>query len=189
MSCGISILFCSADQATTRISKDVVYEFSLERWKEFAPSLLRMSYFIDSNLLLFALTFWCFVFWSNKCCIFEACEWLLVMTHRSMCVFSFFSTVMMCINELCGMRIIFALFESRPRVECVQEKFISATTSCLQKLQEANEIVRACSAVKLSCVTKIMDSVTEWLRWWTRNPLGSARRGSNPLAVESVCTY
>ena len=27
------------------------------------------------------------------------------------------------------------------------------------------------------------DSVTEWLRWWTRNPLGSARRGSNPLAV------
>ncbi len=24
------------------------------------------------------------------------------------------------------------------------------------------------------------DSVTEWLRGWTRNPLGSARRGSNP---------
>ena len=30
------------------------------------------------------------------------------------------------------------------------------------------------------------DSVTEWLRWWTRNPLGSARRGSNPLAVASL---
>ena len=27
------------------------------------------------------------------------------------------------------------------------------------------------------------DSVSEWLRRWTRNPLGSARRGSNPLAV------
>jgi hypothetical protein len=27
------------------------------------------------------------------------------------------------------------------------------------------------------------DSVTEWLRRWTRNPLGSARRGSHPLAV------
>ena len=28
------------------------------------------------------------------------------------------------------------------------------------------------------------DSVSEWLRRWTRNPLGSARRGSNPLAVD-----
>ena len=27
------------------------------------------------------------------------------------------------------------------------------------------------------------DSVSERLRGWTRNPLGSARRGSNPLAV------
>ena len=27
------------------------------------------------------------------------------------------------------------------------------------------------------------DSVSEWLRRWTRNPLGSARRGSNPLGV------
>jgi hypothetical protein len=25
--------------------------------------------------------------------------------------------------------------------------------------------------------------VSEWLRRWTRNPLGSARRGSNPLGV------
>ena len=30
------------------------------------------------------------------------------------------------------------------------------------------------------------DSVSERLRRWTRNPLGSARRGSNPLAVGSV---
>ena len=27
------------------------------------------------------------------------------------------------------------------------------------------------------------DTVAEWLRRWTRNPLGSARRGSNPLGV------
>ena len=27
------------------------------------------------------------------------------------------------------------------------------------------------------------DSVSEWLRRWTRNPLGSAREGSNPFAV------
>ena len=28
--------------------------------------------------------------------------------------------------------------------------------------------------------------MSEWLRRWTRNPLGSARRGSNPLGVVSV---
>ena len=28
-----------------------------------------------------------------------------------------------------------------------------------------------------------VDTVSEWLRRWTRNPLGSARRGSNPLGV------
>ena len=27
------------------------------------------------------------------------------------------------------------------------------------------------------------DTVSEWLRRWIRNPLGSARKGSNPLAV------
>ena len=30
------------------------------------------------------------------------------------------------------------------------------------------------------------DSVSEWLRRWTRNPLGSARRGLNPLAADSM---
>ena len=30
-----------------------------------------------------------------------------------------------------------------------------------------------------------IDTVSEWLRRWTRHPLGSARRGSNPLGV--VC--
>ena len=39
---------------------------------------------------------------------------------------------------------------------------------------QANLILRR----KLAC-----DSVSERLRRWTRNPLGSARRGSNPLAV------
>ena len=39
------------------------------------------------------------------------------------------------------------------------------------------------------CINKIIffhDSVSKWLRRWTRNPLGSARRGSNPLAVAFV---
>ena len=31
-----------------------------------------------------------------------------------------------------------------------------------------------------------IDSVAEWLRRWTRNPLGSARVGSNPIAVAIV---
>ena len=26
--------------------------------------------------------------------------------------------------------------------------------------------------------------LTEWLRWWTRNPLGNSRVGSNPAVVE-----
>ena len=29
--------------------------------------------------------------------------------------------------------------------------------------------------------------MSEWLRRWTRNPLGSARRGSNPLGVVTSC--
>ena len=33
------------------------------------------------------------------------------------------------------------------------------------------------------------DSVSEWLRRWTRNPLGSARAGSNPAAVAIVLSY
>ena len=28
------------------------------------------------------------------------------------------------------------------------------------------------------------DTVSEWLRRWTRNPLGSARKGSNPFGVD-----
>ena len=36
----------------------------------------------------------------------------------------------------------------------------------------------------LPCPQHHQDSVSERLRRWTRNPLGSARRGSNPLAVE-----
>ena len=37
------------------------------------------------------------------------------------------------------------------------------------------------SAQHVCSVTE--DTVSEWLRRWTRNPLGSARRGSNPLGV------
>ena len=36
------------------------------------------------------------------------------------------------------------------------------------------------------CLAK--DTVSEWLRRWTRNPLGSARRGSNPLGVDFILT-
>ena len=31
---------------------------------------------------------------------------------------------------------------------------------------------------------KPQDTVSEWLRRWTRNPLASGRRGSNPLGVD-----
>ena len=33
------------------------------------------------------------------------------------------------------------------------------------------------------------DTVSERLRSWTRNPMGSARRGSNPLGVELIQYY
>ena len=31
--------------------------------------------------------------------------------------------------------------------------------------------------------------LTEWLRWWTRNPLGNSRVGSNPAVVEKMITF
>ena len=33
------------------------------------------------------------------------------------------------------------------------------------------------------------DTLSEWLRRWTRNPLGSARKGTNPLGVALLARY
>ena len=33
------------------------------------------------------------------------------------------------------------------------------------------------------------DTLSEWLRRWTRNPLGSARKGSNSLGVALLARY
>ena len=33
------------------------------------------------------------------------------------------------------------------------------------------------------------DTLSEWLRRWTRNPLGSARKGLNPLGVALLAHY
>ena len=33
------------------------------------------------------------------------------------------------------------------------------------------------------------DTLSEWPRRWTRNPLGSARKGSNPLGVPLLARY
>ena len=41
-------------------------------------------------------------------------------------------------------------------------------------------------AMQLIYEHKFYDTLSEWLRRWTRNPLGSARRGSNPLAVDCL---
>ena len=35
----------------------------------------------------------------------------------------------------------------------------------------------------------IIDTVSEWLRSWTRNPMGFARMGSNPIGVEVLTFY
>ena len=42
-----------------------------------------------------------------------------------------------------------------------------------------------CHTTIFKTLTK--DTVSERLRRWTRNPLGSARRGSNPLGVAHLC--
>ena len=31
--------------------------------------------------------------------------------------------------------------------------------------------------------------LTEWLRWWTRNPLGNSRVGSNPAVVAALLNF
>jgi hypothetical protein len=53
----------------------------------------------------------------------------------------------------------------------------------------ASLVMMICTAAKMQCAgEQTCDTVSEWLRRWTRNPLGSARRGSNPLGVgDSAC--
>ena len=41
--------------------------------------------------------------------------------------------------------------------------------------------------IQLGPLDALRDTVSEWLRRWTRNPLGFARRGSNPLGVGFAC--
>ena len=41
-----------------------------------------------------------------------------------------------------------------------------------------------CRCAEMRQMLSVHDTVSEWLRRWTRNPLGSARRGSNPLGVD-----
>ena len=39
--------------------------------------------------------------------------------------------------------------------------------------------------MRTNCRDPTEDTVSEWLRRWTRNPLGSARKGSNPFGVDA----
>jgi hypothetical protein len=53
-----------------------------------------------------------------------------------------------------------------------------------QSCSATGKVVRSSSSLYIiHDSTTHQDTVSEWLRRWTRNPLGSARRGSNPLAV------
>ena len=61
---------------------------------------------------------------------------------------------------------------------------------CLRCLLSANSVdrVRQLSTLPLSGVgaaraRRLHDTVSEWPRRWTRNPLGSARKGSDPFGV------
>ena len=56
--------------------------------------------------------------------------------------------------------------------------------SGLGRILRAGPTVRPHGARMCARTPLHQDSVSERLRRWTRNPLGSARRGSNPLAVD-----
>ena len=56
-----------------------------------------------------------------------------------------------------------------------------ALATCSGQVQHTRSLNLHMITVKVEALQQ--DSVSEWLRRWTRNPLGSARRGSNPLAV------
>ena len=55
--------------------------------------------------------------------------------------------------------------------------------SCPYSAGTQHDAAHGLAFEKLRTITENHDSVPEWLRRWTRNPLGSARRGSNPLDV------
>ena len=63
--------------------------------------------------------------------------------------------------------------------ECISERWAHRRTS--GRCCRGSNNVLWCIA--LCFLPSRQDTVSERLRRWTRNPLGSARRGSNPLAV------
>ena len=43
--------------------------------------------------------------------------------------------------------------------------------------------------IRTNCREPAKDTVSEWLRRWTRNPLGSARKGLNPFGVDACRSH
>ena len=55
--------------------------------------------------------------------------------------------------------------------------------SSLTSLADGQKVLWAC--LRSQCGAPAEDTVSEWLRRWTRNPLGSARKGSSPFGVDA----
>ena len=55
--------------------------------------------------------------------------------------------------------------------------------SSLASLADGQKVLWEC--LRSQCGAPAEDTVSEWLRRWTRNPLGSARKGSNPFGVDA----
>ena len=72
---------------------------------------------------------------------------------------------------------------SHQREECISERWAHGRTS--ERCCRGSNNVLWCMA--LCFLPSRQDTVSERLRRWTRNPLGSARRGSNPLGVALGC--
>ena len=59
-------------------------------------------------------------------------------------------------------------------------------SACRADARETRVAIILPPEARRRCARPRHDTVSERLRRWTRNPLGSARRGSNPLAVAFV---
>jgi hypothetical protein len=85
---------------------------------------------------------------------------------RSFRVFLFLACLLPCKRSRFSRALLLAGPTSPTHLFCTLPRPASGCPHCEQKARSLSQ-----------------DTVSEWLRRWTRNPLGSARRGSNPLGV------
>ena len=81
---------------------------------------------------------------------------------------------------------IFGLCRKSQGTHCLALAFCGAEGMRVLKSTQGLLATLRCRAIFLYPGT---DTLSEWLRRWTRNPLGSARKGLNPLGVALLARY